>query len=377
MTTVETTSPRRVSAVLNTGLFAAWLCLCVIVIAISVAEAQETSAAPAEPAPPDASVVADTAEEALESVASPAIEEASEVLEQGANQPIPGEASTDVTDAETLEPVAGAADDAISAEASDGAIGVDEAEAEGGHSATLPQNLSPWGMFMSADWVVKSVMVGLIVASLLTWTALLAKSIELSGQRRLLRRSLDKIAAAHTLAEAANAKRVEGVARALIQASERELKLSAELLKHDGDHDAMKAGVKERTVSSLSRIEASCGRRLLVGTGLLATIGAVAPFVGLFGTVWGIMNAFIGISHANTTNLAVVAPGIAEALLATALGLVAAIPAVMIYNHFTRKIMGIKALVADCSAAIMRLVSRDLDRGTSLRLVQAPQAKAE
>ena len=77
-------------------------------------------------------------------------------------------------------------------------------------------------------------------------------------------------------------------------------------------------------------------RRIARGTGILATIGAMAPFVGLFGTVWGIMNAFIGISQAQTTNLAVVAPGIAEALLATALGLVAAIPAVVIYNHLAR-----------------------------------------
>ena len=101
------------------------------------------------------------------------------------------------------------------------------------------------------------------------------------------------------------------------------------------------------------------------GTGVLATIGATAPFVGLFGTVWGIMNSFIGISKSQTTNLAVVAPGIAEALLATAFGLVAAIPAVIIYNHFTRSIAGYKSLVADASALVMRLLSRDLDRGVS------------
>ena len=95
---------------------------------------------------------------------------------------------------------------------------------------------------------------------------------------------------------------------------------------------------------------------------ILATIGAVAPFVGLFGTVWGIMNSFVGISQAHTTNLAVVAPGIAEALLATAFGLAAAIPAVVIYNAFTRSIGGYRALLADASIAVLRLVSRDLDR---------------
>jgi biopolymer transport protein ExbB len=104
--------------------------------------------------------------------------------------------------------------------------------------------------------------------------------------------------------------------------------------------------------------------------GLLATIGATAPFVGLFGTVWGIMNSFIGISNAHTTNLAVVAPGIAEALLATALGLFAAIPAVVIYNAFSRSIGGYRALLADGSALVMRLLSRDCDR------ISAPMARA-
>jgi biopolymer transport protein ExbB len=100
------------------------------------------------------------------------------------------------------------------------------------------------------------------------------------------------------------------------------------------------------------------------GTGALATIGAVAPFVGLFGTVWGIMNSFINISKQHTTNLAVVAPGIAEALLATALGLFAAIPAVVIYNVFSRSIAAYRALHADCTAEVLRLLSRDLDRET-------------
>ena len=105
--------------------------------------------------------------------------------------------------------------------------------------------------------------------------------------------------------------------------------------------------LKERVSWLLERVEASASRRIGRGMGLLATIGATAPFVGLFGTVWGIMNSFIGISNAHTTNLAVVAPGIAEALLATALGLFAAIPAVVIYNVFARSIGGYRALLAD------------------------------
>ena len=111
---------------------------------------------------------------------------------------------------------------------------------------------------------------------------------------------------------------------------------------------------------------------LLTGTGVLATIGATAPFVGLFGTVWGIKNAFIGISEAHTTNLAVVAPGIAEALLATALGLVAAIPAVVIYNHLTRSIAGYRALLGDASVMVMLLVSREGDRSL-FRLARAAE----
>ena len=122
------------------------------------------------------------------------------------------------------------------------------------------------------------------------------------------------------------------------------------------------AGVKERVASHLTRIEAAAGRGIARGTGVLATIGSTAPFVGLFGTVWGIMNSFIGISKAQTTNLAVVAPGIAEALLATAIGLVAAIPAVIIYNQFARWTAGYRALVGDTSAHVQRLVSRDMDR---------------
>jgi biopolymer transport protein ExbB len=129
-------------------------------------------------------------------------------------------------------------------------------------------------------------------------------------------------------------------------------------------------GIKERIAQRLQRIEAGLGRRLSRGTGVLATIGSCAPFVGLFGTVWGIMNSFVGISRMQTTNLAVVAPGIAEALLATAAGLVAAIPAVVIYNMFARAVLGQRALLADLSTAVLGLSSRDLDRCTFSRVEQ-------
>ena len=133
--------------------------------------------------------------------------------------------------------------------------------------------------------------------------------------------------------------------------------------------------MKERVASRLQRLEANSGRLMLRGTGILATIGATAPFVGLFGTVWGIMNSFIGISKSHTTNLAVVAPGIAEALLATAIGLVAAIPAVIIYNHFSRVTKGYLELVNRASGAAGRLLSRDLDHAAIASNARQPRAR--
>ena len=220
----------------------------------------------------------------------------------------------------------------------------------------LPRDLSPWGMFMAADIVVKAVMVGLAFASVLTWTIWFAKALELMFARRRLHAAIDRLAHAKSWSEA-NVRtkgRDVGVA-AMLRATDAELRMSADA------HSA--TGIKERIASRLERLEAAAGRQMIRGTGILATIGATAPFVVLFGTVWGIMNSFIGISKSHTTNLAVVAPGIAEALLATALGLVAAIPAVVMYNMFSRWIAGYRALHADAAAEILRIVSRDLDRG--------------
>src|SRR5665213_756386 len=219
----------------------------------------------------------------------------------------------------------------------------------------LPHDLSPWGMFMTADIVVKTVMVGLAVASVLTWTIWFAKAIELLVARRRMHAAIDQLNEARSWSEASAGLQGNNGVATLMSAANTELRLSADALSPDG--------VKERIVSRLERIEAAAGRQMIRGTGILATIGATAPFVGLFGTVWGIMNSFIGISKSHTTNLAVVAPGIAEALLATALGLVAAIPAVVMYNMFSRWIAGYRALHADAAAEILRLVSRDLDRG--------------
>jgi len=222
-----------------------------------------------------------------------------------------------------------------------------------GVASLLPKDLSPWGMFLSADIIVKVVMVGLALASLVTWTVALAKGLELLVAKRSLRAALGVLAQASSLTEA-GAQIGDRSFAAPVRAALMELRMSADT--------PDKEGIKERVASRLERIEARVGRLMIRGTGMLATIGATAPFVGLFGTVWGIMNSFIGISRQHTTNLAVVAPGIAEALLATALGLVAAIPAVVIYNMFSRSIAGYRALYADGTAEILRLVSRDLDR---------------
>ena len=228
----------------------------------------------------------------------------------------------------------------------------------------LPHDLSPWGMFLSADIVVKAVMVGLALASVATWTVALAKSVELVGARRRLAVALGGLERARSLAEMSlMVGSVRGDGAALVRAAAAELALSPGLPKD---------GVKERIASRFERLEAGAARRMARGTGVLATIGATAPFVGLFGTVWGIMNAFIGISESHTTSLAVVAPGIAEALLATALGLVAAIPAVVIYNHLVRGIANYRALLGDASAQLLLLVSRQRDH-REFRLARAAE----
>jgi biopolymer transport protein ExbB len=217
------------------------------------------------------------------------------------------------------------------------------------------RELSPWSMFLSADVLVKAVMIGLAFASLVTWTVFIAKMIELTVARRKLTSALGAITDSRSLAEAQFALGVKtGVLSAFLAAAIREARLSAGI--------SSDSGIKERAASSFAEISRAEARRIRLGMGLLATIGATSPFVGLFGTVWGIMNSFVGISKAQTTNLAVVAPGIAEALLATAIGLVAAIPAVIIYNHFARVTKTYLELVSRASGAAARLLSRDLDR---------------
>jgi biopolymer transport protein ExbB len=229
---------------------------------------------------------------------------------------------------------------------------------------TLPRDLSPWGMFKNADPIVQGVLIGLVIASVVTWTIWLAKTVELLAAKRRLRTQLAALARARSTAEGVEQMADgNGEVRRFVDAAMSEWRMSAGAVERDG--------LKERIASRLERLEAAFARRITRGTGVLATIGATAPFVGLAGTVWGIMNSFIGISKSHTTNLAVVAPGIAEALLATALGLAAAIPAVVIYNVFARQITGYRAQLGDASAEVLRMVSRDLDRPAA----QPPSAR--
>lgn len=214
--------------------------------------------------------------------------------------------------------------------------------------------LTPLAMFMDADWVVKSVMLGLVCASILSWAVWAAKLVQLGRASARIRRDYRALSAHGRLGAAVAARGEIGQMQA---AGERELVAS------DG---LGPAGIKERVAMDLARIEAGAVRAMQSGSTLIGSVGATAPFIGLFGTVWGIMNAFVGISESGTTNLAVVAPGIAEALLATAIGLVAAIPAVLLFNHLTRALGGYRLQLADAASLVARTVSRDLDRAALL-----------
>ncbi|MCL6229215.1 MotA/TolQ/ExbB proton channel family protein [Bartonella bilalgolemii] len=246
-------------------------------------------------------------------------------------------------------------------------------------SALSMHDFSPFSMFMAADWVVKAVIIFLLLASLLSWTIAFVKIVELTVAKYKARRALQLTNNAQTLAELiANFKKIKGTSVFFLEETLKEIRLSSQqphlmksedLHKNQGEvfsYDILSCGqvdgVKERIHSLLSRYLFAATRRIACGSAILATIGSVAPFVGLFATVWGIMNSFIGIAKSQTTRLDVVAPGIAEALLATAIGLFVAIPAVIIYNGFIRVLNGYRNDLADIAAAIERLVSREFDR---------------
>ncbi len=227
-------------------------------------------------------------------------------------------------------------------------------------SDLMQTDLSVWGMYQHADIVVKVVMIGLLLASVVTWAIFFSKFAELASAKRRIKREQKALGEARSLRQAAEICtrfHPRSLSTVLLKEAQNERELSA------GSDD--NNGIKDRTGFRLERRVAAFSRYAGRGNGFLATIGAIAPFVGLFGTVWGIMNSFIGIAKTQTTNLAVVAPGIAEALLATAIGLIAAIPAVVIYNFFARVITSYKASLGDVAAQILLLQNRDLDLANS------------
>lgn len=221
-------------------------------------------------------------------------------------------------------------------------------------TSTGLHELSPWNMFLNADIIVKAVMLGLAFASLVTWTVFIAKMVELTVAQSRLRGALAKIAESRSLAEAQFALGAKGsVLSSFIAAAMREGRLSAGI--------SSDSGIKERAASSFAEIVRAEARKIRVGMGLLATIGATSPFVGLFGTVWGIMSSFQSIAASKNTSLAVVAPGIAEALFATAIGLIAAIPATIFYNKFTSEVNRQAARLEGFADEFSAILSRQID----------------
>ncbi|WP_455476290.1 MotA/TolQ/ExbB proton channel family protein [Bartonella sp. B17] len=259
-------------------------------------------------------------------------------------------------------------------------------------TALSAHDLSPFSMFMAADWVVKAVIIALLLASLISWTIAFVKIVEVFVAKRRARHELRLIFNTQTLVRLdASLKESKGVGVDFLKEVLREVYLSTQQIdfmknegssgKQSGQVDSceeavsyekavrygeiardLNQGVKERVHLLLSRCLLAAMHRIARGSAVLATIGAIAPFVGLFATVWGIMNAFIGIAKSQTTRLDVVAPGIAEALLATAIGLFVAIPAIVMYNGLMRALSSYRNDLGDIVVAIERLLSRELDR---------------
>ncbi|WP_319021376.1 MotA/TolQ/ExbB proton channel family protein [Pseudomonas sp. FME51] len=225
-------------------------------------------------------------------------------------------------------------------------------------AGTVVERFGVREMFVQADLVVKSVMLFLVFCSLLTWAILFEKLWAFSTARRRNRAFINAFRHRDTaqLTEQASCSAVGRI----WQAAQAELK---HFDHHRGSNvtaDQINRLLQRMSLSA-SVVQEGDLSRLGAMMGVLATIGATAPFIGLFGTVWGILNSFAGIATMKTASLAVVAPGIAEALLATALGLFAAIPAVMIFNKFARDINGFVGTLDNFCAELLATVSRQMD----------------
>jgi len=272
----------------------------------------------------------------------------SPVLAQAPAEPTPAAAP-----AATPTAMAPAAD-AANPESMNEAVG-------GGHGG----DITPISMFMEATVVVKVVMAGLMLASILSWTLLLIKLFEFGALNRKTANFLDSFRGARTIADmraVSTQEEFDGNPLAdMAAAATEEVELSRQAgLSVTGDHLDSALG---RAASAVTAVQSGLALRLSGGQQFLASVGSIGPFVGLFGTVYGIMNSFIGIAQSNTTNLAVVAPGIAEALLATGIGLFAAIPAVVFYNYFNTRIAAYGTRADGFAAELLNGISRQLDKG--------------
>ncbi len=264
-------------------------------------------------------------------------------------------------DAPAAAPAAAAAAPAADAAAPAAAPAAEaEPAAEAAHG-----KLTPASMFMEADPVVKVVMIGLVLASVFSWVLLLIKMFEFGALNRKTDQFLESFRQARTIADmrkVATSDEFDGNPLAdMAAAATDEIELSRQAgLSVTGDHAD---SALMRAQQAVSAVQAGLAKRLAGGQQFLASTGSTGPFVGLFGTVYGIMNSFIGIANTNTTNLAVVAPGIAEALLATGIGLFAAIPAVIFYNYFNTRISAYGTRSDGFSAELTNAISRNLDKG--------------
>jgi len=277
----------------------------------------------------------------------------SPVLAQEAAPAAPAAATATPADAAAATP-------APAAEATPAPAAEEPAAEEGGaHKLTIAT------MFMDAGLIVKVVMIGLVLASIFSWTLLLIKLFEFGSLNRATDRFLETFRSARTIADmrkVATSDEFEGNPLAdMAAAATDEIELSRQAgLSVTGEHSD---SALLRAQQAVSAVQSGLAKRLSGGQQFLASVGSTGPFIGLFGTVYGIMNSFIGIANTNTTNLAVVAPGIAEALLATGIGLFAAIPAVIFYNYFNTRIAAYGTRSDGFNAELINAISRNLDKG--------------
>jgi biopolymer transport protein TolQ len=222
--------------------------------------------------------------------------------------------------------------------------------------ATVPATMSPVALFLQADIVVKIVMLGLIAASIWTWSIILVHGLRLGRIQRRSTRFERDFRAAEDIDNFYTANRQSDlpVARVLgAGVGEWRRSTAGKRIDRDGTRARLAAAMNTAADAEIDRLSDRLN--------ILATVGSVAPFVGLFGTVWGIMRAFTNIAAQQNTSLGVVAPGIAEALFATALGLFAAIPAVIAYNRLTHGVNRVEARLHRFADSFHGTLSRELE----------------